>query len=278
MKPRLVMLHGFTGSGAVFDHVRDGLLAVADVETPDMPFHQTGRCVNAELILDLEGLTPGPSLLQSYDSSAEHEGPTPGPSLLPFASLRSTRRGDLVLHGYSMGGRIAMREALANPDRVGMLILESTHPGIESEVEREERRQRDATLAASIRQNYPGFLAAWNRLPLFASPPDAPSAPRDRFLAIQRSQDPEQMARSLAEHGAGTMLPVRDRLHTLPMPVLAITGALDIAYTDLWADIVRETPNIRHAIVPNAGHRVHLDNPESYLQIITSFINEHFPS
>lgn len=245
MKPRLVMLHGFTGSGAVFDHLRDGLGMVAELETPDL---------------------------------AWHGGPTPGPSLLPFASLRSTRRGDLILHGYSLGGRIAMRQALAHPEGVAALILESTHPGIESEVERDERRQRDAAHAASIRLNVDGFLAAWNRLPLFASPPDAPSAPRDRFLAIQRSHPAEHLAHSLEEFGAGTMLPVRDRLHTLPMPVLAITGALDNTYTDLWAGIASEAPNIRHAIVPNAGHRVHLDNPESYLSLITSFINEHFPS
>ncbi len=241
MKPRLVMLHGFTGAGAVFDHLRDGLGEVVEMETPDL-------------------------------------GPSPFPSLLPLAPLTVTRRGDLVLHGYSLGGRIAMREALANPAGVAALILESTHPGIESEAEREARRQRDATLAHSIRENYLGFLAGWNRLPLFASPPDAPTEPRDRFLAIQQSQDPEQMARSLEEFGAGTMLPVRDRLHTLPMPVLAITGALDITYTDLWAGIASEAPNIRHAIVPNAGHRVHLDNPESYLSLITSFIHEHFPS
>lgn len=216
MKPRLIMLHGFTGSGAVFDHLRNGLRDVVDLETPDLAFHA--------------------------------------------------------------GGRIAMRQALADPAGVQALILESTHPGIESEAEREDRRQRDTTLAASIRENYPRFLAAWNRLPLFASPPQAPSAPRDRFLAIQRSHPPEHMARSLEEYGAGTMLPVRDRLHTLPMPVLAITGALDITYTELWAGIVRDAPNIRHAIVPNAGHRVHLDNPESYLSIITSFIQDHIPS
>jgi pimeloyl-ACP methyl ester carboxylesterase len=86
------------------------------------------------------------------------------------------------------------------------------------------------------------------------------------------------MARSLIEHGAGTMMPVRDRLHTLPMPVLAITGALDRTYTELWAGIVSEAPNIRHVIVPNAGHRVHLDNPSAYLSTVLSFIQEHIPS
>ena len=258
MKPRLILLHGFTGSGSAFDHLRDGFENVVNLETPDL---------------------------------AWHGGPTPGPSLLSLASLRLTKRGDstslrptaydlrpTILHGYSMGGRFAMREALANPDRVGMLILESSHPGIESELEREARRQRDATLATSLVQDYDRFLATWNRLPLFASPSDAPSEPRERFEAIQRSQVPSRMARSLIEHGAGTMMPVRDRLHTLPMPVLAITGALDRTYTELWAGIVSEAPNIRHVIVPNAGHRVHLDNPSAYLSTVLSFIQEHIPS
>lgn len=248
MKPRLIMLHGFTGSGRVFDHLREGLSAVADVETPDMPFHQTGRCVNAELILDLD-----------WRPAGGHTGPP-------------------LLLGYSMGGRFAMREALANPDRVGMLILESAHPGIESELEREARRQRDASLATSLVEDYDRFLAAWNRLPLFASPSGAPSEPRERFEAIQRSQVPSRMARSLIEHGAGTMAPVRDRLNTLPMPVLALTGEMDKTYTELWAGIVQDAPNIRHVVVPDAGHRVHLDNPTAYLSILLSFIQDHLPS
>lgn len=255
MKPRLIMLHGFTGSGQVFGHLREGLSAVAEVETPDMPFHETGRCVNTELILDLDWNPVGGHDLQS----GGHAGPP-------------------LLLGYSMGGRFAMREALANPDRVGMLILESTHPGIESEPERDARRQRDATLAASLVEDYDRFLATWNRLPLFASPSGAPSEPRERFEAIQRAQVPERMARSLIEHGAGTMAPVRDRLHTLPMPVLAITGALDKSYTELWACIVQDAPNIRHVVVPDAGHRVHLDNPTAYLSILLSFIQDHLPS
>lgn len=258
MKPRLIMLHGFTGSGRVFDHLRDELMDVVDLETPDM---------------------------------AWHGGPTPGPSLFPFTLLRETRWGDstslrstvddqrsTIMHGYSMGGRFAMRQALANPDRVAALILESSHPGIESELEREARRQRDATLATSLVEDYDRFLATWNRHPLFASPSDAPTEPREHFEAIQRAQVPSFMARSLNEHGAGTMAPVRDRLHTLPMPVLALTGAFDITYTDLWAGIAQDAPNIRHVVVPNAGHRIHLDNPSAYLSILLSFIQEHLPS
>jgi 2-succinyl-6-hydroxy-2,4-cyclohexadiene-1-carboxylate synthase len=244
MKPRLILLHGFTGSGRVFDHLRDGFSDVADVETPDLPFHAVADA--------------GPPLFTG--------GPICPPDFSP------------ILHGYSMGGRFAMREALANPERVAALILESTHPGIESELEREARRQRDATLAESLVQDYDRFLATWNRLPLFASPSDAPAKPRDHFEAIQRSQVPSRMARSLIEHGAGTMMPVRDRLHTLPMPVLAMSGALDRTYTELWAGIVSDAPNIRHVIIPNAGHRVHLDNPSAYLSTVLSFIQEHIPS
>lgn len=249
MKPRLIMLHGFTGSGRVFDHLRDGLMDVVDLETPDLAFHAGGHA-------PFSGVTGGPTC---PPISGGHAGPP-------------------LLHGYSMGGRFAMREALANPDRVAALILESTHPGIESELERDARRQRDATLATSLVEDYDRFLATWNRLPLFASPSDAPTEPRERFEAIQRAQVPSRMARSLTEHGAGTMAPVRDRLHTLPMPVLALTGALDKPYTDLWAGIVQDAPNIRHVVVPDAGHRIHLDNPSAYLSILLSFIQEHLPS
>lgn len=234
MKPTLVMLHGFTGSGAAFDHLRPGLEAFADVITPDH--------------LDWGG-----------HGSGGHGGPP-------------------LLLGYSMGGRYAMRAALARPDSFSALILESAHPGIESAVERAQRRDRDAELAAWIRRDYNGFLDAWNRLPLFASPEDAPSEPSEAFQRIQRTQDPETLARCLETFGAGDVEPVRDRLPELSMPVLAITGGLDHIYTDLWADIARGHPHIRHAVVPDAGHRVHLDRPEAYLSILTSFIQDVIPS
>lgn len=234
MKPRLIMLHGFTGSGRVFDHLRDGLSDVADVATPDHPW---------------DGLRGG----HIHGSRGGHMGPP-------------------LLHGYSMGGRYALRLALDNPGLYSALILESTHPGIESESERADRRRRDAELAAWIRRDYAGFLEAWNRLPLFASPSDAPAELAQAFRNIQRTRDPETLACCLETFGAGDILPMRDRLGDLTMPVLAITGSLDSSYCSLWADITRELPNIRHEVVPEAGHRVHLDRPDLYLSILKSFI------
>lgn len=230
MRPALVMLHGFTGSGAAFDHLRPGVAAFADVVTPD------------------------------------------------YADWDGHGRGGHIMMGYSMGGRYAMREALARPDRVAALILESAHPGIESADERAQRRERDAELAAWIRRDYAGFLDAWNRLPLLASPEDAPTAPSQAFHRIQRAQDPEALAHCLETFGAGDVEPVRDRLQELRMPVLAVTGGLDRVYTDLWADIARQHSHIRHAVVPDAGHRVHLDRPEAYLSILISFIQDIIPS
>jgi 2-succinyl-6-hydroxy-2,4-cyclohexadiene-1-carboxylate synthase len=171
-----------------------------------------------------------------------------------------------------------MRAALDHPERYAALILESAHPGIESVTERAERRGRDAELASWIRRDYAGFLDAWNRLPLFASPTDAPAGPNDAFRRIQRSREPEALARCLETFGAGDVEPVRHRLGELRMPVLAVTGERDLTYTALWTDITREHPHIRHAVVPDAGHRVHLDRPEAYLSILTSFIQDVFPS
>jgi 2-succinyl-6-hydroxy-2,4-cyclohexadiene-1-carboxylate synthase len=71
---------------------------------------------------------------------------------------------------YSMGGRIALSYTLNYPDRVSSLILESSTPGLQTDVERIERMNKDKLLAHKIsNEGIPSFVEFWEDIPLFDS-------------------------------------------------------------------------------------------------------------
>src|SRR5258707_12543437 len=146
--PVLVMLHGFTGSAAGWGRPLDMLAAY-------------GLRLNA---LDLlgHGQSDAPGDPQRY--AIEHCQQ----DILAALQELGVSKGQAILLGYSMGGRIALYTAFSGFFRA--LILESASPGLENPPEREQRRLDDEALAASIeRDGVEAFVACWERLPLFAS-------------------------------------------------------------------------------------------------------------
>src|SRR5687767_11988081 len=150
---RLLLLHGFTATGASWDAVRRHVDAgLYEPEAPDLRGHGTrsdDRPVTVEACVD---------------------------------DLRQER--PYALAGYSMGGRIALHLALAQPDKVRRLVLVSTTAGLQTEEERRARCASDEDLADGIeRAGLEAFARSWAAQPLFATqPPEvAAAAHRDRL-------------------------------------------------------------------------------------------------
>jgi 2-succinyl-6-hydroxy-2,4-cyclohexadiene-1-carboxylate synthase len=244
----LILLHGFSGSGAVFKSLQEAVY-------PRRSF-----------ALDLigHGKTDSPSDEKRYSVENQLKD--------LHQIIKSLNIAMCNLLGYSMGGRLAIRFALQNPRLIKHLVLESTNSGIEDTSELEERILRDAKLANEIRADFPTFLQKWNRLPLFNSPDDAPETTHKLFGDIQKNQNPEGLANSLTGFGAGSMQPVANKLHEISADVLVITGSADYKYTEMWKSLINNFQKGTHKSIRNAGHRVHLDRPDAYIQTILQFI------
>ena len=234
MPPDVVALHGFTNTGRSWDPVAAAL----------------GRPLIAP---DLRG----------HGAAATIRPIAPENCVADVAALAPER---FVLVGYSMGGRIALRVALAHPERVEALVLVGTTPGIADPVEREARLREDEALAAEIEtSSIEAFADRWARGPLFkGQAPDVAAAAREDRLRNQ----PAGLAAALRGLGQGACEPLWARLPDLRLAVMLIVGERDARYRKVAERMAAALPRAELLTVPATRHAVHLEAPAIVAQAI----------
>ena len=195
--------------------------------------------------------------------------------ILAVLHTLGVQKGEAILLGYSMGGRIALYTAFSSFFRA--LILESASPGLTDPLERVQRKNSDEQLAARIeRDGIAGFVEYWEHLPLFASQQRL-SDEQQQALHEQRIQNkPLGLANSLRGVGTGVQPALQERLATLTIPVLLLAGILDTKFCAIAQHMAQSLPNVQLYIIPDAGHTVHLEQPELFDRIIIDFCKEEF--
>jgi 2-succinyl-6-hydroxy-2,4-cyclohexadiene-1-carboxylate synthase len=236
----VVLLHGFAGTGRLWDPV----VARLDGEryrplAPDLRGHGAAAARRpvtfAAIAEDVLGLVPHP----------------------------------FTLCGYSMGGRLALHAALAAPDRIERLILVATTAGIEDDAECAARRAADEELAAWAEQHtIEEFADRWTAQPLFAgTPPQAAAAWRADIL----DNEPAALAAALRGVGTGVMQPLWDRLGELTMPATVLAGSGDAKFLALGERLAAALPRGELILVEGAGHGIPREDPAAVAAAIASF-------
>ena len=186
--------------------------------------------------------------------------------------LEDLRLAQVALCGYSMGGRLALYLAVHYPARFSQVILESATAGLKSEQERKERHDQDHARANELESSsLEPFLRDWYQQPLFSSVMGRPEL-FERLIEKRRSGDRGELAKSLRLMGTGEMLPLWDSLPELPMPVLCLAGELDPKFAALARQMAIAIPNSHAAIIADAGHSLHLEAPDAYIDRVRSFL------
>lgn len=249
--PFLILLHGFMGSGRSFQHLIPELRNFCNPVTIDLLGH---------------GKTEGAELHYRFSSKEQVADLT--------KLIHEQLRIPSFLYGYSMGGRLALQLAVQRQDLFMGLILESSTFGIEDETERQARQALDAKRSDDLLGNFEGFLDNWEKMPLFSSS-TASKELLDKVDEIQKQQDPLWLANSLQGFGTGTMPCVRHRLSEIAIPVQLLAGEKDSKFVHLNRQMEKELQDAKLHTVKNAGHRVHLEQPETLISHLKSFINKH---
>jgi 2-succinyl-6-hydroxy-2,4-cyclohexadiene-1-carboxylate synthase len=187
-------------------------------------------------------------------------------------SLRPHLTQPALLGGYSMGGRMAAALAAAHELELAGLWLESAHPPLAEDAAVARRQDDEARALRLERDGLAAFVDTWEELPLFASqkrlPPDVRAAQR----RVRMGQNPTALAQNLRWYGTGTM---PADLH-IAVPTRMLVGALDPGLLARMAQWHEHAANLRVATTPDAGHAVHLEQPDAVAQHLAQAITAAF--
>lgn len=248
--PPLVLLHGFTGSSGAWGNLAQRLAERHRVIAFDLPGH---------------GASPAPR------DPAQVRLPQVAEALVRALAALDVREAHWI--GYSLGARTALQVAVAHPEVVRSLVLEGGSPGIADSVERAARAAADAALADAIeRDGLEHFVDAWLAQPLFASQARLPADVRVRERARRLRGSAVGYAASLRAMGTGTQAPLWEHLREVRARVLLIAGALDVKYCAIAHAMAASLTDARVAIVHGAGHAVHLERPDAWLDEVEPFL------
>lgn len=192
--------------------------------------------------------------------------------LLRLWDVEQVERTHMV--GYSQGGRLALFVAANRPERLLSLTTIGAHAGFEGEA-RERRLAEDEALASRIeREGMDWFAAYWAALPLFAGLARRGPAFLVRLDAARRRNDAGHLAATLRGMGAGATEPFWDRLDRVTAPALLIAGGEDPRYVAFASRLRDAIPRAEVAVVPGAGHAVHLEQPAAVAELLAAHLGQ----
>ena len=250
-KKNILFLHGFTGSANDWTKI----------------FEKIDRRFN-KIALDLigHGKSSSPASVNYYVAD----------SLINQIEkvFNDLRLKETILCGYSMGGRVALNFALAKPDMIKGLILESASAGFKNGKEREARKKSDEELAAYIENNsLEDFTTMWFDQELFGTLRRFSNEKLKRMKGERAKNSKTGLANSLRGFGAGVMPYFVPELVKLKMPVFLITGGLDGKFTQINQNLKKSFPTAKHKILTTAGHNTHLEEPKKFMEAVNSFLS-----
>jgi pimeloyl-ACP methyl ester carboxylesterase len=168
---------------------------------------------------------------------------------------------DVILMGLSMGGWVAAEIAVRTTSRLSQMILVDAvgiKPG--------DRNTRDIA-------DIFGLPAPEVAQLLWHDPAQAPS------LASMTDEQVTELAGDRIAHAMYTWEPymhnpkLRYRLHRINVPTLLLWGASDgvvpVAYAEAYRQLI---PGARLAVIPEAGHLPHVEQPDIVLQHVLAFV------
>jgi len=246
----VILLHGFMGSILNWDTI-----------TPILERHN--RVIAIDILGHGRSASPANFRRYSIEETASDIA----------ALLETLNAKSINLVGYSMGARVALYFALANPHFMNKLVLESGSPGLETQIEQSSRIASDHQLARWLLENgMAAFVERWEQLPLFASQARLPAEAQAKQKAQRLQNDPIGLANSLRGMGTGSQPSLWEKLNKLTAPTLLIAGDLDPKYCAIAARLAQILPQATLQIVPDAGHNVHLEKQKAYLQLVQNFL------
>lgn len=246
----LFLLHGFTGSSEDWNPLLPGI---------DSGFNK----VAVDLIGHGKSDSPVDPALYTWESQVDQLN----------SIITHLTKEKVILLGYSMGGRLALCYTSTYPERVAGLILESTSPGIRDRRQRNKRIKDDEELAKYISSHsIAEFIEVWTNKEIFGTLLRFSDKKRNEIKRKKLGNTITGLTNSLSGFGTGKMPDIYPYIKKSSVKTLLLTGELDSKFTGINKNLVQNFPSAKHEIIKNAGHAIHLEEPEKFLTAVNRFI------
>lgn len=248
-KTPLILLHGFAGSANIWKFLFERL----EDERPLIAIDLVGH-----------GSTSSPKELEPYNEISQLSQLN---KIFDELKIR-----EMVLLGYSMGGRLALSYTLNNPLKVKSLILESASAGLETDELRKYRIENDNKTADKILNNdLEDFFTEWYQQPIFNSLKNIPGK-LEALIQRKIKNNKTGLVNSLKGFGTGVMKSYWHKLEEIAIPVLLICGSLDKKFVEINKRMNSLILNSQLQIIKETAHITHLEKPDEFLNFVNSFL------
>ncbi len=244
----LLFLHGFLGSHADWEDVINLLSDKFYCLSIDLPGHGQTKT----------------------DNEQDYLTESIGASILLLLNELNLKKIDLI--GYSMGGRLGFYLAVNYPEIFKKVVLESATPGLKTEAQKQQRRLHDKIVAENIFSlPFSKFIDDWYSQPLFLTMGKS-SDKFSELLKRRYQNDPGKLALSLKMMGTGAMPSLWADLDKIKSDILLIVGRKDSKFCKTADEVSKLIPCACHEIVNDAGHNVHFEQKNQFVEIVSKFL------
>lgn len=175
--------------------------------------------------------------------------------------------------GHSQGAEVALRFALAHPERVAALGLYGAPPpaGFGVPWTGSDAPPSPSDMASIVREGGVDSLGTV----LFSGPLARGFDDGGPGFELATAMWEDNGGRGLVnpvEPSNATPAPVFDRVSEIDVPTLVITGDLEMPYFQMVADaLAYALPDAERVTVPGGGHAVHMQEPERFTAELVRF-------
>ena len=170
------------------------------------------------------------------------------------------------LLGYSLGGRLALHASLHNSNLWQGIIIVGADPGLESQEEKKLQLDKDRSWAERLkREPLEKLVDEWDAQSVFCGIRN--QAPRNLG-----EMNPDRLSQQFKVFSKGIQQNLAPKLAELKRPpILFLSGEKDDKYQKIGEELAKSSSIVKAQVVPDAGHRVPWENPESFVRVLIDF-------
>jgi len=170
------------------------------------------------------------------------------------------------LLGYSLGGRLALHASLHNPNLWQGMIIVGADPGLESQEEKKLQLDKDRSWAERLkREPLEKLVDEWDAQSVFCGIRN--QAPRNLG-----EMNPDRLSQQFKVFSKGIQQNLAPKLAELKRPpILFLSGDKDDKYQKIGEELAKSSSIVKAQVVPDSGHRVPWENPESFVRVLIDF-------